>query len=93
MAYIIERPYGAEDNDINRAQVKILEGWARRHGEEIEKIEISEESVGAKTKSGRDVFVRLTDGCYSRYQNVRHYMQMWEDDANGKRTRIKKAEW
>lgn len=92
MTYTVERPYGADDNEINTEQVKILEHWANRHGERITAASIYEMGVKAETATGRTVLMTMTDGCRSKYKNVRQYMQMWED-VNGKRIRIKKAEW
>ena len=86
------RPFNAEDNEINTAQLEILKGWAKKHNEVIETVSIYGASVEIKTASGRQVIVCKAEGCRSRHYNVRNYFYM-NETTGGKSKRIKKEEW
>ncbi len=85
----ITRPYGAKDNATNTAAMDVIRHWAEKNGEEIAEAEILEQAVIVRTASGRDIRVNRTDGAT---KNIRSYLAMYEE-INGKRIRIKKADW
>lgn len=89
---LITRPYNAEDNNINIEALKILQHWALKNNEKILEARIYGGAVEIFTESGRNVYVSESQGCRSRYENVRSHLYMTEI-KNNKRTRIKKEEW
>ena len=89
---IITRPHNADDNDFNIEMDKILEHWAKRHGETIKEKEIYTYAVYILTDTGRELIATKADGCRSGHFNVRNYIYL-KEIVDGKHKRIKKDEW
>lgn len=81
------RPYDAKDNDINQMIKDVVLGYCKRHNEEVEELQIYEQSVIAKTTSGREIIGNITYGMVKK-----DYIYLKEEIA-GKQKRIKKSEW
>lgn len=88
----ITRWYGAEDNNVNKEELKVILGWAKKNNEVISECEIWKLCVSAKTESGRNVIVLITDSTGGSLKMISKYLIMYEE-INGKRVRIKKAQW
>lgn len=58
---IIERPYNSEDNEVNKAQIEMIENWAKFNNEEIVMLKIYGAAVNAITLSGRDISVNISE--------------------------------
>lgn len=88
----IIRWQGAEDNNVNKEELKVVLGWAKKNNEIISECEICKLAVRAKTESGRNVIVLITDSAGGNLRMISKYLIMYEE-IDGKRVRIKKAQW
>lgn len=88
----INRPYNAEDNDLNKLQAKILTDWAKKNEDTIVEMTIFAKAVRIETQNGYTVKMNISEGCMSRYQNVREHLYMSKMVGN-RWVRIKKSEW
>lgn len=86
------RPYNAEDNEVNKACVELLTGYAKKNNEVITRMSIYGKCVNIETESGRVIYASETNGCRSSHQNVRQHLYMAEY-TTGKTVRIKKENW
>lgn len=84
---IIERPYNSEDNEVNKAQIKIIESWAKINNEEIAILKIYGAAVNAITLSGRDISVNISER-RNGYKKMSEYIYT-KERINGKYVRIK----
>lgn len=84
---IIERPYNSEDNEVNKAQVKMIENWAEVNKEEIVILKIYGAAVNVITLSGRDITINISER-RNGYKKMSEYMYM-KERINGKYVRIK----
>ena len=84
---IVERPFNAEDNEVNEVQIKMIKNWAKINNEEIVTLKIYEAAVNATILSGRNIIVNITEG-RGGHRRISHYMYM-KERINGKFVRIK----
>ena len=84
---IIERPYNSEDNEVNKAQIEMIENWAKFNNEEIVMLKIYGAAVNAITLSGRDISVNISER-RNGYKKMSEYIYM-KERINGKYVRIK----
>lgn len=88
----IERPYGADNNDVNMLQVRTIQKWANKNNEIVDKLLVYKLGVLAEMESGRKIRMIITDGFGGSLRSISKYLIMYED-TTGKSKRIKKAEW
>lgn len=88
----ITRYQGAEDNNVNKEELKVILGWAKKNNEVVSECVICELAVRAKTESGRNVMVFITNSTGGNLKMISKYLVMYEE-IDGKRVRIKKAQW
>ena len=84
---IIERPYNSVDNEVNKAQIEMIENWAKFNNEEIAILKIYGAAVNAITLSGRDISVNVSER-RNGYRKMSEYIYM-KERINGKYVRIK----
>lgn len=88
----ITRPFNSEDNELNIEMNRIIEHWAKRHGETIIEKEIYTYSVRVLTENGRHISASKAECGMRGYHKISDYIYL-KEIVNGKHKRIKKEEW
>ena len=85
------RPYGAENNDINRIQLETLVRHCNKIGDPVRKAEIYVYGVKVLTLSGREFLMNISDQ-HTAFRNAAKFIYM-KEEVNGKQVRIPKENW
>lgn len=89
---IINRPYGAMDNEINKPMQEIIARYAKKCEYEIEIMSVYEKCVAIDTTNGKQISITITDCSRLTNRNITDYFYM-KTVVNGKQKRIPKNEW
>jgi len=89
---IVNRPYDALDNEINKPMQNIIKNYVEKQGFEIEVMTIFGMGITVDTICGKHFSVNISDCSRMTNRNIRDYFYM-KTTVNGKQKRIPKTEW
>ena len=89
---IINRPYEAIDNEVNKPMQKILERYAKKNNMKIETMKIYRMAVSIDTTNGEHFSMNMADCSRMTNRNISDYFYM-KKTVEGKQKRVPKNEW